>query len=174
MASLSSEPLPTLVLLRKLAQSGFLVGGLSNVQGGRWRQSLISALADLLSEGDVLDLDRRRILGQVLKLIPSLGDEEFMPQVSTLIKSLVEEGEKSGSETLQEDFKTRVWNDTHLLSVLLRSAENMLKRGSEIGEKVIKGDLAGDLEAMLSLWYWNREVMGSIASLSSSWQVSLR
>lgn len=171
--NLPSDPLPTLILLNKLAKAGFLSGGLANVQGGKWRATLISSLVSTLGDfvDAEIDLDNRRILGQVVRLIPYLPVDEFVPHLRSLIRFVARNAERIGKEALIDQWRTGgPWNDTHLAGVLLKSAEQLISHGTTESGGLLKEELLPLIAGILQLWSWSREVMESLASLVQSFQ----
>ncbi|KAK4685447.1 U3 small nucleolar RNA-associated protein 20, partial [Tremellales sp. Uapishka_1] len=170
--NLVSDPLTTLVVINNLSSAGFLSGGLANVQGGRWRQSLISALVHLMSgltDSD-LDVTQRRILGQLLQLLPYFASEshQFGPQLVTMITRASQSSEAS----VEDNWRTAgAWNDAHLLAALLRCGE-LVQRQSEQVEKILKECLvdSGRLLEILRIWHWSREILGCSAPLVELWK----
>ncbi|WWD16787.1 hypothetical protein CI109_101219 [Kwoniella shandongensis] len=179
--ALPSDPLSTLVLLNNLAAAGYLSGGLSNVQGGQWRQALISTLVSLLeslAQTGLRGVNDRRVLGQALKLLPALPSdaEQFTPHVASLLKLSLELSADKDSSTLRSEWKTAgAWNDSHLLGTLLRSTEHILASPKEGVEEDVKRLLVteGQLNAILDKWSWNREIMEAIAPLVERWASDL-
>ncbi|WRT65418.1 uncharacterized protein IL334_002361 [Kwoniella shivajii] len=179
--SLSSDPLSTLVLLNNLASAGYLSGGLSNVQGGRWRRALISAILSLLTQlrvSGVSDLRDRRILGQVLGLLPALPSDadQFAPHVAGLISMVLEDTKGKGVADARENWaEDGAWNDGHILGCLLRAAQHILDSPKDGVEQDLKSLLvdAGKLKEILDKWSWNREIMTVAASLVDHWVLEL-
>ncbi|WWC98879.1 hypothetical protein V866_005773 [Kwoniella sp. B9012] len=180
--SLSNDPLSTLVLLNNLASAGYLSGGLSNVQGGRWRQAFISALVALfkqIKEKALEDVNDRRILGQILRLIPALPSDadQFVPHVTGLIRSTL--STVKGKEVAQirvgwaED---GAWNDSHLLGSLLRAAQDLLDSPQVTADAELRALLVdeGALADVIEKLYWNREVLTACSSLIDRWSGDLQ
>ncbi|WVW79710.1 hypothetical protein I302_101680 [Kwoniella bestiolae CBS 10118] len=171
--SLQNVPLSTLVLLNNLASAGYLSGGLSNVQGGRWRQTFISALAGLLkqlSEKGLEIVNDRRILGQILKLIPALPSDadQFAPHLTNLISSTLTAINGKEVTDLRDSWSQNgAWNDSHLLGSLLRAAQDTLDSPKAIADTGLKTLLVdeGKLGEIIEKLYWNREVLSACASL---------
>lgn len=166
---LRDEPLATLTLLNQLAESGYLSGGLSNIQGGRWRQSLLTALRDLLSTFAVADKDGldRQVLVQVLHLIATLpGDaSQLAPLFASLIERFGDFQAGDAESAIAEWQVGGVWNDAHVLSSLLRCAESYL--GNEEIESQIRAILVDHkgFAGTVRKWNWNAEVMSVLASV---------
>lgn len=177
LGGLETDPLSTLVLLNNLASAGFLTGGLSNVQGGRWRKALVVALASLLaklSESD-LDLDRRRLLGQVLKLLPYLAGEaaQFVEPLLTILGRFVD-----GSDTVaRENWDSQgVWNDSHLVSRILRSLYDLILRGPKNCSETVKAFFVDNdfFNVLVHKWHWNRDVLEQAAAYIDHWPESVK
>jgi U3 small nucleolar RNA-associated protein 20 len=156
-------------LLNQLAEAGYLSGGLSNVQGGRWRQSLLTALRDLLAtfaEATDAELDRR-VLIQLLHLISIVrGDaSQLAPHIATLIKRFGRFTEGDADAAIAEWQEAGVWNGAHMLASLLRCAESYL------GDKEMESEISdilvgqGGFSATVRKWNWNAEVMSVLASI---------
>lgn len=178
--SLKSEPLSTLILLNNLAASGYLSGGLSNVQGGRWRQALISALVGLLKSltKPNLDLNERRITGQALKLLPALPDDadKFAPQVVKILESTLDRLDGKDLRAIKAEWEEGgVWNDTHLVGSLLHTVDQLIASPKADGSKDAKDLLVskGWLNKVLEKWYWNRQVMESAVPHAERWASNL-
>lgn len=174
LTGLENEPLPTLVLLNNIAGAGFLSGGLSNVQGGKWRQALVKALAKVLSSLDELDSNGRRILGQVLELIPYLVGEskQFSEQLVTILRRFVEEPQ-SAAENWRE---AGAWNDTHVIGRLLSSMLQLALRGPAAVQEQLKSYILDDdlLNVFVRHWHWSREVLAQVADFAEHWPESLK
>ncbi|WVF66714.1 hypothetical protein IAT40_001456 [Kwoniella sp. CBS 6097] len=178
---LSADPLSTLVLLNNLASAGYLSGGLANVQGGRWRQALISALTSLLSQlhkSGLTDVNDRRILGQVMRLIPSLPSdaEQFAPHIAALTKLNLDRLASRDVATLKQEWEEGgAWNSTHVLGALLRTAEHILISPKDAVEQQFKALFVqeGRLGGILEKWSWNREIVSAIAPLVDRWATDL-
>jgi U3 small nucleolar RNA-associated protein 20 len=158
-----------LVLLNQLAESGYLSGGLTNVQGGRWRQSLLSALRDLLATfaaatDDALD---RKVLVQVLHLITTVpGDaSQLASHIGALVRRFGNFEAGDAQTAIAEWQVGGVWNDAHMLGSLLGCAESYL--GNEQMESEIRTILVDDkgFTNIVRKWNWNAEVMGVLASV---------
>lgn len=178
--SLKSEPLSTLILLNNFAASGYLSGGLSNVQGGRWRQALISALVGLLKSltKPNLDLNERRITGQALKLLPALPDDadKFAPQVVKILESTLDRLDGKDLRAIKAEWEEGgVWNDTHLVGSLLHTVDQLIASPKADGSKDAKDLLVskGWLNKVLEKWYWNRQVMESAVPHAERWASNL-
>lgn len=178
--SLNSDPLSTLILLNNLAASGYLSGGLSNVQGGRWRQALISALVGLLKSltKSNLDLNERRITGQVLKLLPALPSDadKFAPQVVKIVESALDRLDSKDLEAIKTEWmEGGAWNDTHLVGSLLRTADQLIGSPKTDVSKDAKDLLVdkGWLNKILEKWCWNKEVMESAVPHVERWAANL-
>ncbi|WVQ83544.1 hypothetical protein IAT38_005685 [Cryptococcus sp. DSM 104549] len=174
--SLTTDTLPTLVLLNNLASAGFLSGGLTNVQSGRWRQSLISALVTLLRTllASPLELADRRILGQVLRLLPALPADaaQFAPHVVDLARRALLSSEGKTSAELEAEWATsNAWNDSHVVGALLRAMDELVTTQSEGVREVVQGLMVGEGWAgkVLERWGWNREVLGGVAGHVERW-----
>lgn len=172
LSGLEKDPLSTLVLLNNLAGAGFLSGGLSNVQGGKWRQALVKALASVLSslQESSLDLNDRRVLGQVLELLPYLAGESkyFSEHLIQILNRFVEEPEKETQDNWRE---AGAWNDSHVVGRLLSSMFQLALRGpgavqDEIKTYIIDNDL---LNVLLRHWHWSCEVMAQVADFAEHW-----
>ncbi|OCF30821.1 U3 small nucleolar RNA-associated protein 20 [Kwoniella heveanensis BCC8398] len=179
--SLSADPLSTLVLLNNLASAGYLSGGLANVQGGRWRQALISALTSLLSqlqEAGLSEIHDRRILGQVMNLIPSLPSdaEQFAPHIATLVKLELDRSKSEDAALLKQGWEAGgTWNATHVLGVLLKTAEHMMISPRETVEQHFRELFVreGHLGEISKKWSWNREILSAISPLIDRWASDL-
>lgn len=178
--SLKSEPLSTLILLNNLAASGYLSGGLSNVQGGRWRQALISALVGLLKSltKPSLDLNERRITGQALKLLPALPSDadKFASHVVQILESALDRLDSKDLGAIKAEWEEDgVWNDTHLVGSLLHTVDQLIaspKAGvSKDGKHLLVSK--GWLNKVLEKWYWNRQVMESAVPHVERWAGNL-
>ncbi|ORY25251.1 hypothetical protein BCR39DRAFT_485643 [Naematelia encephala] len=172
--SLSSHPLPTLTLLNNLAASGYLSGGLLNVQGGRWRQAFVSTLVERLQAYESIPeaIDDRRIFGQMLRLLPCLGTDakEFAPHLASMITAILQRCSTMTRDALRSDFETETWNESHVLGELLRCADAMISNGDV--EQAVKAVLLGRaaMADILTKWSWNREVLSTIAPFFDLWE----
>lgn len=172
LAGLERDPLSTLVLLNNLAGAGFLSGGLSNVQGGKWRQALVKALAKVLAslEDSELDTTDRRVLGQVLELIPYLAGESkhFSSHLLAILSRFVSEPDKEAQVNWNE---AGAWNDSHVVGRLLSSIFQLSLRGpvavqEQFKSYVVDNDL---MNIFLRHWHWSREVMAQVADFAEHW-----
>ncbi|KAL7419756.1 U3 snoRNP protein [Cryptotrichosporon argae] len=154
LSALSTEPLPTLVLLNSLAAGGFFAAGLANVQGGRWRQSLVAALVKLL-EGKPAD---RRALGQALSLVPHLTGAEA--QFAGPILALVD-----GLRPTPDDVATGVWNDVHVVGRLLECAYRLATRGADVSP------LRPRIAEIAHAFPTHREMLAHVADFTSLWSL---
>lgn len=173
LTGLSTDPLPTLVLLNNLASAGFLSGGLSNVQGGRWRQALVTNLAKLLKgvcDGD-LELADRRILGQILRLIPSLAGESqhFIDHLMAILDRLNVAASDSDAEGNWEE--AGVWNDAHVVGRILSSVYDLVLRGpTAVKDKFKTYWTSNHLpNALVARYHWNREILEQTAAFVEHW-----
>lgn len=172
--SLSSEPLPTLVLLNNIASAGYFTGGLSSIQGGRWRSALLAALAGVLGslrDPSLLELDDRRTLGQLLRLLPTISaDGFFAPHIVALLSTLLPVIVLKDTRAHIEAWRTGgIWNEAHLLGLLLECARHLAH--SPTAEGLLKAELVGKarLQSLVEGFHWNREIMGSIAVFAEIW-----
>lgn len=168
MAQLKSEPAATLGLLNHLASAGYLSGGLANVQGGRWRQSLLASLQDLLV--DVANPDNtpdRHILIQLLRLLSSVSADakQLAPQLLTLVKRFgnFTEGD---AESAKADWREGgPLNDAHLFASLLRCVQSYIVDGDMKEQFAAFLVEEGGLAAIIKKWNWNSEVMSVAGGL---------
>jgi U3 small nucleolar RNA-associated protein 20 len=165
---LNSEPVATLGLLNHLATSGYLSGGLANVQGGRWRQSLMASLQDLLSElassEDTLD---RQVLIQVLRLLSSVPADakRLAPDFATLIKRFGNFSKSDADGAIVEWREGGPLNDAHMFSTLLKSVQAYIV-DEDMKEKTTSFLIAeGGLASIIQKWNWNAEVMSVVGGL---------
>ena len=167
MTQLNSEPVATLGLLNHLATSGYLSGGLANVQGGRWRQSLMVSLQDLLSElAQSNDLDRQ-VLIQVLRLLSSVPADakRLAPDFASLINRFGNFTQDDADSAMTEWREGGPLNDAHMFSSLLRCVQAYIVDGDmkEQVTSLLTGE--GGLAAIIRKWNWNAEVMSVAAGL---------
>ena len=163
-----------MVSLNKLAEAGYLAGGLSNVQGGKWRQALVRSLAALLRGlGQAEVLSDRRILGQLLRFIPAFPAEahEFAPPLIELIDVFAarptDQSGDDGSGTAE------IWSHAHVLGSLLRCTEKLLEdpRANEIFRARL--GRIDSMQGFINDWTGNREVLGAVARLVESWRTDI-
>ena len=174
---MASDPLPTLQLLNHLASSGCLSGGLSNVQGGRWRQSLIATLRDRLaatSEAAMEDIDRR-ILGQLLRLLSTLPCEgrDFTPSLISLLHKFGRFDEGDAEAAIQEWHGEGAWNDAHMITSLFKCAEAHILDQEVRSQftKLLVDD--GAFKAILRKWNWNAEVLESAVDIATRGEITV-
>ena len=167
---MQTDTLPTLLLLNHLASAGYLSGGLLNVQGGRWRQSLVSTLRDLLASCTEQAIDKldRRVLVQLLQLIAFLPNAatQFSPSLLHLLRQFGNFDERDSRSALRKWREDGIWNDAHLFSSLLRSADAFILDHdvqSAFAEVFVD---QGGFEAVVQKWNWNAEVMSTISELA--------
>ncbi|BEI87998.1 uncharacterized protein CcaverHIS019_0107160 [Cutaneotrichosporon cavernicola] len=174
LTGLEQDPLPTLVLLNNIAGAGFLSGGLSNVQGGKWRQALVKALAKVLASLDELDTNDRRILGQVLELIPYLAGESkhFSEHLVSILSSFVE-NPQFAAENWRE---AGAWNDSHVIGRLLSSMFQLALRGPAAVQEQFKAYILDNntLKVLVRNWHWSREVLAQVADLAEHWPETMK
>ncbi|EJT46124.1 hypothetical protein A1Q1_05335 [Trichosporon asahii var. asahii CBS 2479] len=172
LGGLESDPLPTLVLLNNLASAGFLTGGLSNVQGGRWRKALVAALTRVLTKlsDSSLDDDDRRLLGQVLKLLPYLAGEasQFVEPLISILGRFVDGSDQEAQENWDEE---GVWNNSHVVGRILNSLYGLILRGpKDCSEKVKAFFVDNDFfNVLIHKWHWSREVLEQAAAFIDHW-----
>lgn len=157
----------TLGLLNHLATSGYLSGGLANVQGGRWRQSLMVSLQDLLSELAKSDTLDREILIQVLRLLSSVPADakRLAPDFATLVKRFGNFDQGDAESAIAEWREGGPLNDAHMFSSLLRCVQAYIV-DADMKEQITAFMLAeGGLAAVIQKWNWNAEVMSVAAGL---------
>ncbi|CAK9786718.1 hypothetical protein CC85DRAFT_329402 [Cutaneotrichosporon oleaginosum] len=169
LSGLEKDPLSTLVLLNNIAGAGFLAGGLSNVQGGKWRQALVKALAKTLASLGEFDTQERRILGQVLELIPYLAGESkhFSEHLVSILAGFLENPE-SAAKNWQEG---GAWNDTHVIGRLLSSMFQLALRGPAAVQEQFKAYIIDNdiLNVLVRHWHWSREVLVQVADFAEHW-----
>jgi U3 small nucleolar RNA-associated protein 20 len=168
LAHLNSDPVATLGLLNHLATSGYLSGGLANVQGGRWRQSLMASLQDLLSElansEEALD---RQVLIQVLRLLSSVPADakRLAPDFATLIKRFGDFAQGDAENAITNWREGGPLNDAHMFSTLLKSVQAYIVDGA-MKEQITSFLIAEDgLASIIQKWNWNAEVMSVVGGL---------
>lgn len=172
LSGLEKDPLSTLIVLNNLAGAGFLAGGLSNVQGGKWRQALVKALAQVLLslEESSLDTNDRRVLGQILELLPYLAGESkhFSDQLINILNRFVGEPDKDSQVNWRE---AGAWNDSHVVGRLLSSILQLSLRGPGAVQDQFKAYLVDTdlLNVLLRHWHWSREVMAQVADFAEHW-----
>ncbi|WWC87549.1 uncharacterized protein L201_002439 [Kwoniella dendrophila CBS 6074] len=175
--ALTNSPLNTLVLLNNLASAGYLAGGLSNVQGGRWRQSFVSSILSLLSQlrqRGLVEVNDRRLLGQLLKLVPALPSDanQFAADIADLINSICDNNKGKGVQVVKSGWEEDgAWNDSHVLGSLLKAANDILESPKAVGDQDLKTLLVDNnkLKDIVEKWSWNREVMKAVSPLVNRW-----
>lgn len=175
---MATEPLPTLLLLNHLGGAGYLSSGLSNVQGGRWRPALVKALQERLVRfaSRFVDSIDRLELAYTLRLIPTLrlNASEVGPCLAALIRSFGHLRDFKGDELLGQWREGSVWNDAHLLSLVLDCADSYQTEPDV--RTVLTGLLVDEqgVAAIIRNWHWNTEVMSRLASLSNraDWDIA--
>jgi U3 small nucleolar RNA-associated protein 20 len=167
LAQLKSESAATLGLLNHLASAGYLAGGLSNVQGGRWRQSLIASLQDLLAESARSDDLDRHALVQLLRLLSSLSADA--KQLAQSFDSLVKRFgnfDQVDAESAMDDWRDGgVLNDAHMFSTLLRCVQAYIVDSEIKAQFTSFFGTGGGLSSIIKKWNWNAEVMSVTAGL---------
>lgn len=184
LTGLKEDPLATLALLNNLAGAGFLAGGLSNVQGGKWRAALVKAIAERLESVHGLDTASLRLLGQVLKLIPHLAGEgqHFVPHLLAILDRVTKSKGKnaagpSDAEAAQADYRDAgAWNNTHTVGRVLSCLYQLTLRApaavqDEITAHFKKSDT---IDRFIKNWYWSREVLGHTASFVEHWAENVK
>lgn len=179
MSALSSDTLHTLGLLNHLAAVGYLDSGLSNAQGGRWRQALVSALKtlfDRLTKSGLRNEDDRRLFGQLSLLLQALPNEAhyFAPLIVRQIVEVVHSASSKSVEELKVQWHTAgPWHDSHLLGNMLSCINHLVKSSTETLD-VDELSSQGVLQSILARWAWNREVVGSVAGLMECLPAAMR
>jgi U3 small nucleolar RNA-associated protein 20 len=170
---LLDDPLPTLVLLNTLAETGYLAGGLQNVQGGRWRQYLVATFSEMLNklaDSSLDEVNDRRILGRLLPLLPTVANDErhFISPLISLIRRFTLEEDAQRSKTVWE--ANGVWNDSHVLVQVLRHALSLARSKDGVRQQ-LKAELLGEgiLNVVLRGWNWNRELLEVAADFIELW-----
>lgn len=172
--ALTTSPTAALTLLNNLGAAGYLSGGLSNVQGGRWRLALLNSIASLLSSlaAQHGSVDHRKQLVQALKLLPSLQDyQHFLAPLETLLQG-VTRSSKGGN---REQFVARwedegIWNDAHLCAATLKCIGELAPIHAEV-DSLTKTYLLekGVMQALVNGFDWNRELLEVLANLGDQW-----
>lgn len=174
LTGLEKDPLSTLVLLNNIAGAGFLSGGLSNVQGGKWRQALVKALAKVLASLDELDTNERRILGQVLELIPYLSGESkhFSESLVSILARFVENPESAAENWCEAG----AWNDSHVVGRLFSSMFQLSLRGPAAVQEQFKTYIVDNnvMNTLVRHWNWSREVIDQVADFAEHWPEALK
>ena len=177
--ALETSPLAALTLLNNLSSAGFLSGGLSNVQGGRWRKTLLSSVSNLLDRlvTSTNVTESRRQLGQILRLIPALNDgTSFTPALMRLLQGCVDTATKKGPAGLQKDWEEKgVWNEAHMAANVLRCITDLAPMYDELCAPV--QEMLLDKEGMQVLvdgYAWSREVLEQLATLADQWSADKR
>jgi len=181
LTGLKEDPLPTLVLLNNLAGAGFLAGGLSNVQGGRWRAALVKAIGErieAISQGP-LDMTELRLLGQVLNLVPHLASESqyFTPHLLAILDRATESkgkkavGPKDAEQARDNYREAGPWNNTHVVGRILAALFQLALRGPTTSQEEIKVHFQKNkvLETLIQKWFWSREVLENAAAFVDHW-----
>jgi U3 small nucleolar RNA-associated protein 20 len=181
LTGIKADPLPTLVLLNNLAGAGFLKGGLSNVQGGRWRAALVNAIAECLEtiRDSSLDTADLRLLGQVLKLIPHLASESqhFVPHLLAILDNVTtSKGKKArgpkDAEVAKDNYvEAGAWNNSHSVGRIIACLFQLSLRAPAATQDEIKSHFkkAEMLNTLLESWSWSREVLETTASFVEHW-----
>ena len=133
--------------------------------------SALVAQAECLES--VNDITSRRILGQILHLLPSLSSEGevFAPHVLATIQRV---SQSPATDDVASFANDGPWNDTHLLAEALLAA-NALSHDAAV-RAALKANLleSGMLVSITRRWAWNREVLEQVASLVEMWQDDIR
>lgn len=108
----------------------------------------------------VVSMDDRRLLGQVLHLVPALGDlVTFEPYLANIIKHSLQ-----SRLTQAEWMEAGVWNDAHLLAAVLRCVDEVSH--TAVGERLRLAVLSEKPAAeLVDVWSWSREVMEQLAPI---------
>jgi hypothetical protein len=143
------------------------------VQGGRWRQGLVSAVKDLLASLASTS-GVPRTLGQLLRLLPVLASDG-QQYLSTLLDLLRRFTQDADSGTAEAKWKKGVWNDSHILSAVLKSCI-VLARARDDVQTQMQAELLGrkGLATLIRGWRWNREVLEIVAEFAEEWSADLR
>jgi len=162
-----------LILLNNLADAGFLTGSLYNVQGGRWRQALVAAVGELLdttTSSDLDDVANRRVMGEILHLLPSMssaGVEIVGRVVNVITKIMATIG--TAQEAKADWEMSGAWNKAHLLAEALQAAASFSSNGAikiSLQERLVD---SGTIVDIASRWSWHREILDHIAGLTELW-----
>lgn len=177
--ALETSPLAALTLLNNLSSAGYLSGGLSNVQGGRWRKSLLSSVSNLLTRlaASQEDVDSRRQLGQILRFIPALNDgTSFATSLEQLLSDRVNWARGAGAEGAVADRRKQgVWNQAHITASVLQCIAELAPMYDELRVPVTRSLLEqGGLQDLLRAYGWNREVLEVLATLADQWSADKR
>lgn len=105
-----------------------------------------------------IETSDRQILGQVLQLIPALGD---LAPFDVLLQATTREALQL-RQTYEEWLEAGVWNDGHVLASVLRCINQISH--TTIGESL--RHLVQDLDGLVGIWSWNREVMEQLADVA--------
>lgn len=169
MPALHDEPVAALVLLNNIAAAGYLTGGLMNVQGGRWRRSLLDGVADVFTRLVADPAGSRRQLGLLFHLVPSLGEPAlFSDSLTALIKASVARA-RGGRGALERDWQDGgAWNDSHLCASTLRCVAELAPLNAAVRAAAAE-ELLGSMQLVIDAWCWNREVLDVVATLIEQW-----
>jgi hypothetical protein len=150
------------------------------VQGGRWWQGLVTAIEDLfvsLRERSMDEIEDRRKLGLLLRLLSSLVPEghHFAQGIVDLLDRTIRSATDATATAHMRTWRNGgTWNDAHVLGSILRCAEKLVF--NPMAEEVFKTYLlnAHQLPWLFSMYYWNGEIMGSVASFVELWKMNIR
>jgi hypothetical protein len=112
----------------------------------------------MTSSISALDTSDKRILGQVLSLIPAFDLAPFEKQLVDITRQAMRT--RLGQE---EWMSAGVWNDGHVLACILRCLNEVSH--TTVGEKLRAIVWETALDDLITAWGWNREIMEELASI---------
>lgn len=158
------------MLLNNLASSGYLSRGLANVQGGRWRQTLIATLLGHLealvkqSPGDV----DRQILVQTFRLLSYLPIEasDFAPTFVQFAQQYGGRVDDSVDSAIEDWRASGPLNDGHMLSIVLNCISTFALDQNVRAATSSYLNSEDGFKNILRRWHWNAEVMEKLTDLA--------
>lgn len=137
---------------------------------------MIVAVRDLLASlaSTSLGEAERRTVGQLLRLLPVLASDgqQYLSTLLDLVRRFTRDADSRIAETT---WKEGVWNDSHLLSAVLRSCI-VLSRARDDVRTQMQAELLErkGLATLIRGWRWNREVLDNVAEFAEEWNTDLR
>lgn len=170
-SSLETHRLETISLLATLAKAGFLDKGMGNVQGGRWKELLGKAVADLFTRwaGETLSEDEYKCVARIFTLCAALagGAKTFLGPMRALLVTLRETAVAMTPVEARAAFAAGPFTVGHVLACGLDCLAKMDDAGVQVDEAV--KDVVGDGLALVEMWGWHRQVLQGLAGVRTHW-----
>lgn len=171
-ASLEQHRVETISLLAVLAKGGFLDAGLGNVQGGRWKELLSRAVADLFTRWaeEPQSEETFKCIARIFTLCSTLAGsaKTFLHPMRALLVQLREQAVAMTPAEARDAFAAGPFTVGHGLACGLECLAELDNAGVQGVDQVVK-DVVGDAQGLVASWGWHRQVLHGLAAVRSHW-----